>query len=153
MAEGRGLGPCPETVAVRHQHQDAPVRPHHPPHLFQHRAALLAELEPVDDEDAVDAAVGQRQNTVVGKRDLPAAALGPGHHSLARRHHREHAVGLLAEEAEEGYGIAEPQHHLLARAGPDPADLLAQDAARDPAEPGQVEGVEVDDILMHGRLW
>ena len=68
-AEGRRAvaeGPWPRraprgSVAVRHQHQDAPVRPHHAPDLLQHRAALLAELEPVDDEDAVDAAVGQRE--------------------------------------------------------------------------------------------
>ena len=151
--KGVALGPCPETVAVGHQHQDAPVRPHHPPHLLQHRATLLAELQPVDDEDAVDAAVGQRQNTVIGERDLPPTALGPSHHSLTRRHDREHAVGLLTKEAEEGHRVAEPQHHLLAHAGPDSADLLAQYTARDPAEPGQVEGVEVDNVLMHGGLW
>ena len=153
VAEGRGLGAGPEAVAVRHQHQDAPVGPHHPPHLLQHRPALLAELQPVDDKDAVDAAVGQRQDAVVGERDLPPAALGPGHHSLARWHDREHAVCLLAKEPEEGHRVAEPQYHLLAHARPDPTDLLAQDATRDPAEAGQVEGIEVDNVLVHGPPW
>ena len=152
VAEGRRLRPRPEAVAVRHQHQKSPVRPHHPPYLLQHRAALLAELQPVDDEDAVDAAVGQRQDAVVGKRDLPPAALGPCHHPLARGHDREHAVSLLPKEAEEGHRVAEPQHHLLAHTRPDPADLLAQDAARHPPEPGQVEGVEIDNVLMHRRV-
>ena len=55
-----------------------------PPHLLQHRPALLAELETVDDKDAVDAAVGQRQEAVIGQRDLAPAALRPGHDSLAR---------------------------------------------------------------------
>ena len=153
VAEGRGLGAGPEAVAVRHQHQDTPVRPHHPPHLFQHRPALLAELQPVDDEDAVDTAVGQRQDPVVGERDLPPAALGPGHHPLARRHDREHPVRLLTKEPEEGHRVADPQYHLLAHTRPHPADLLAQNPARDPPEPGQVEGIEVDNVLMHRRLW
>ena len=153
MAEGRRLGAGPEAVAVRHQHQDAPVRPHHPPHLLQHRAALFAELEAVNDEDAVDRAVGQRQHPVVGERHQPPAFLGPGHDPLAGRHDGEHPVRLLAEEAEIGHRVAEAQHHLLAHVGPGAADLLADHAPRHPAEPGQVEGVEIDDILVHGRLW
>ena len=106
----------------------------------------------MDDEDAVDGAVGERQGAVVGERYQPPAALGPRHDSLARRHDGEHAVRFLAEEPEEGHRVTEPQHHLFACARPHQADLLAQDSARDPAEPGQVEGVEVDDVLMHGRV-
>ena len=132
--------------------RDAPVGPHHPPYLLQHRTALLAELEAVDDKDAVDAAVGQRQEAVIGQRDLAPAALRPSHDPLARRHDGEHPVRLLTEEPEEGHRVAEPQHHLLAHARPHPADLLAQYAPRDPAEPGQVEGVEIDDVLMHRRV-
>ena len=95
---------------------------------------------------------GSGSAPVVGERDLPPAALGPGHDPLARRHDGEDAVRLLAEEAEEGHRVAKPQHHLFAHARPHPANLLAQDPARHPAEPGQVEGVEVDDVLMHGRV-
>ena len=106
----------------------------------------------MDDEDAVDGAVGEWQEALIGERDQPPAALGPRHDSLARRHDGEHAVRLLAEEPEEGHRVTEPQHHLFAYARPHQADLLAQDSTRDPAEPGQVEGVEVDDVLMHGRV-
>ena len=62
----------------------------------------------------------------------------------------EAALGLLAEQAEIGRGIADAEHALAGGVAPQAADAAADEAAGHHAQPLAIEIAQVHDIDRHG---
>ena len=69
-------------------------------------------------QHAIDRGIRQRQLELVDQRRQRRPRGRPFHHALRRRHEGEAALGLLAEQAEIGRGIADAEHALAARVDP-----------------------------------
>ncbi len=103
----------------------------------------------MDDEEAVHRGIGQRQHVVLDQGGAAGPRRRPVDDALPGRHEGEGAVGLLAENAEIGRAIAEPDGEHAAGRGPVGADGARHHAPRDHAELRGVEGAEIDDV-RHG---
>ena len=102
----------------------------------------------MDQQHAIDRRIGQRQFVLLDQRGQRRPRRRPAHDALRRRHQGEAALGLLAEQAEIGRGIADAQHAQCTGVVPARANAAADEA---PGHDAQVLGVEisqVDDI--HG---
>ena len=157
VVEGRGIDELWTRILAtvrdaRHDDDDPPRRGQHARDLAQEGAGVVRDLEPVDDEDAVDAGVGQGQLGLVRQGDQARPLGGPVHHPLGRRHDREHPLRLVGELAQEGGGVADAEHPEARQVRPEGAHLPAQDAARHGAERRGVERAEIDDVGAHGAF-
>ena len=101
-------------------------------------------------QHAIDRRVGQRQFDLVDQRRQRRPRGRPFHHALRRRHEGEAALGLLAEQAEIGRGVADAEHALAGVSRHSAADAAADEAARHHAEPLAVEIAQIDDVDRHG---
>ena len=115
-------------------------------------AHLFAGLERVHHDDAVEGRVLERQLLFIGEAHQAGPRGRPMHHTLARRHHRRHPLGALAEGAEEGGGVADPEEAHARGVGPQRAHAAPDHSPRNLSQSGGVEVAEIDHILTHDRL-
>src|SRR5262249_54556385 len=72
-------------------------------------------------------------------------------HALAGRHDGEGPLGLVAELAQIGRGVAKAQHRLTAQVRPQSAHPAADQVPGHLAQPRIVEVAQIDDVVPHGR--
>ena len=75
----------------------------------------------------------------------------PVQHALRRRHQRDDALRLGAEDAEKGRGVAEAENVRAAHVGPQQPDPPADHPAGDPPQAGRVKVAQINGIRPHGR--
>jgi hypothetical protein len=152
VAEGGGLGVGPHPVAGGHHH-DHPARGRqHPPDLAQKGERIGALLQGVDDEDAVEQGVGERQGVLADQAGEVRLVIGPDLHPLLARHGRHHPPGGGAERAQERGGVAEAQDVEAAAVAPALLDLAGRHLPRRPAEVGGVELAKLEHVAAHALL-
>ena len=141
----------PDAAPVGHDEQHPPVAGQHPPQLAQGRAQLLAVLDGVDGEDAVDRRIGQRQVAVVGQRGGAGAVRGPVQHPLGRWHDGDDTRRLAAERLQIGCGIADAEYVEPAQA-PATGRRIAARIIRRATSPRLlgIEVAQVDHVVPHG---
>ena len=149
LVERRAVDLRPQAGARRRHGDQASAIGHHPPDLAQHRPHLLGALDGMDQEHAVDRAVGQGQVVLVDQGGEVAALARPARHALLRRHEGQGALRFLAERPQEGRGIAQAQHGLAAHVRPHFAQPRAQQPHRHLPEGAAVKLVEVEDVRPH----
>ena len=104
----------------------------------------------MDEQEAIDAAIGERQRRLLGQQRQAPRAMGPGQRPLPRRHGCYAARGLAPKGREIGRGIAQADELAALQIGPDFAQLQADRLAHHLAEGCGVKGAEVDDVVPHG---
>jgi hypothetical protein len=103
----------------------------------------------MDQQDAVDRAVGQRQVELVDQGGVIAALARPAQHALLGRHESHGSLGFFHERPQEGRGIAQSQHGLATHARPDLAQAGAQQTDRHLAQGAAIELIEIEDVCPH----
>ena len=149
LVEGRAVELRPQAGAGRRHGDQLAAVGHHPPDLAQERPHLLGAFDGMDQQHAVDRAVGQRQVELVDQGGVVAALARPARDALRRRHEGQGPLGLFHEGPQERGGIAQPQHGVAAHARPHLAQPRPQQADRHLAEGAGVEFVEVEDVCPH----
>ena len=106
----------------------------------------------MDQQHAVDRAVGQRQVHLVDQGREVAALARPARDALLGRHEGQRALGFLDERPQERRGIAQAQHGLAAHVRPHLAQPGAQQPRRRLAKRAAVEFLEVEDVAPHASI-
>ena len=73
---------------------------------------IVGHFQRMDEQDAIDRGIRQRQREFIDQRRQRRPRGRPFQHALRRRHEGDAAFGVLAEQAEIGRRIAEPEHPL-----------------------------------------
>ena len=126
----------------------AAARGEHAPNLAQRLAGILGHFETVDDENAIECRIGQRQGVVGDEGRRVRSFRRPVHHALDRRHEGDRPLGIC-EIGEIGRGVADAEHALTVDRGPALLQPLGDQPSRNDAEPLGVEGAQIDDIEIH----
>ena len=97
LVEGRAVELGPEAGARRRHHDQAPAVGHNAPDLAQHRAELFGAFDGMDQQHAIDRAVGQRQIQLVDQGREIAPFARPAGDTLGGGHEGQDARCLLDE--------------------------------------------------------
>src|SRR5262245_52145968 len=102
------------------------------------------------EQHAIDRGIRERQFELIDQGGEAGPGARPFYHPLHRRHEGEAALRLLAEQAEIGRRIADPEHAHAAGIGKALADAAANEAPRHDAEALGIEIAQIDDVDGHG---
>lgn len=149
VAERRVVEARPQPPPVRRHHEDPAVRRQHPPQLAHHCRPLLGALEGMDDEDAINRRILQRQFALVDKGGQVRALRRPVQDSLLCRHEGQHAVRLAAKRPQIGRGKPQAEQRLAAQIRPQLPHPAPQHAPCQMAERGIVEIPQIDGVAEH----
>lgn len=101
-------------------------------------------------QDAVDRIILQRQFALVGKRNQILLSDWPRQNPLACRHQREHAFRLAEEGPQIGCGEAEPEHPHSGNIRPYLPYARAQLSARYLTQTRLIKVAQIDHVDEHG---
>ena len=100
-------------------------------------------------DDAIDAAIDQRQLVLAGENRLIASLRRPADDALAGRHDHASPLGTIEQGAEERDGITEPEHARARQIRPQAADLPPDQPPHQLSLPGGVKGLQVENVRAH----
>ena len=103
----------------------------------------------MDQQDAVDGGIRQRQRILIDEGCESRPRRGPFQHALRRRHEGDAALGVFPEQSEIGRGITDAEHALTVRTGPSRVDAAIDQFPRHDAEAPRIEVAQIDDIDAH----
>src|SRR5207248_708915 len=116
------------------------------PHLAQQSFRIVGHFQRVNQEDAIDRSVRERQRELLDQRCQRGPPSRPFQHALRRRHESKAALAILAEQAEIGRRIADAEHTLVSRVRPSFVNAAIDELSRHDAEAPRIEITQVDDV-------
>ena len=125
LAERRAFHVGPHAAPVGRHHQQAAVVLQHAPDLAQQAAGVFGRFQPVQQQDAVEAEVGEGQRVFLAGAGEVGQARRPAHRRPWRRGQRDAALGLFAPQPQVGRGVAQARARTAR-----PATARSRPAAR-----------------------
>src|SRR5690606_11229817 len=105
----------------------------------------------MDDENAIDAGIGERQVVVSDEGGGIRLLARPVHDALRRRHEGDDAFRPLAQSRQVRRRVADADEAFPGERRPARLELPPDEAAGHEAQAFAIEGAEIDDVEVHAR--
>src|SRR5690606_18311785 len=120
-----------------------------PPAFAQQLLQVVAVLDAVDQQDAIDTVVGKRQRLLVDEARAEGTLRRPVDHPLSARHEGEHTLRLSAKLPQVGSGIAQAENDFSTGVWPELANLPPNEMAGHLAGAAGIEIRQIEDVVPH----